>query len=231
MIMTIKAFSSRHNKTILDSDHPFIKEQYYDEDSYVFTGGFDLCFGSDSNDPDDMDDIEDNGIHTNCEKGEKIATVLCTFFDEDRILNEGQDIVYVSDMIDSDTCGAISTLVKSKLHKQEIDENKIFLSLFTCYIDRFYIYPKFRQRGIARYILENMEDILLYLFNTHIHSYVTCLKPQQPNKEGNWVDSHDENGDMLKRMIRVFKAAGYKRLGKSEFFACNCAATPARSRH
>jgi hypothetical protein len=217
--MVLKAFCSRHYMTIFDSSRPFISE-VDEEEEYMFTAGFNLHH-TNSDDKDFDDDINDDADY---EPGEVMATVYCTFFDEDKILNDNVDIVVQADMISSDLQGAIYTLTKSRTYKKMIDEDKIFLPLFTCYIDKFYIYPKYRKSGIARYIWDNIENILLHCFNTHIHCFVIIPKPQQPDDEGNWDNSIDENGEMLKRMIKVIKKAGFKQLGKSEYYALNCAA-------
>jgi hypothetical protein len=58
----------------------------------------------------------------------------------------------------------------------------------------------------------------------NIHSFVVYPKPQQPDPVGNWVNSPDDNGAMLKTMVSVIKKAGFKQLGKSGYYILNCAA-------
>ena len=199
--MILKAFSSRHRVYIDDNVLKFTN-MIYGEYVFVFNGGFDL-----------HDDDTD----------EKIATVSGIFFDEYKILNEGEDIVELADIIDVDVYRAMLDLSKSKLHNQDLDENKAWLPLFSCYIERIYIYPKFRSRGLGRYIFENLEQIFLHCFNTYIHSFVIYPKPQQPDEKNGWINSPDADGSILKRMIDILKKTGYKKIGKSRFYAINCA--------
>ena len=206
----LEAFSSRHDVSIFDAAESFSKA-VGEQEEYMFSGGFDLY------------EVELDDEYEEVDPKELIATVRAVFFDEDKILNEGQDIVDIADMTNSDTCGAIAALTKSKIHNQQLDDDKLFLPLFSSYIQRIYVYPKFRSSGVARYIFNNMADIFLHCFNTNIHSFVICPKPQQPDIHGNWSDSPDENDTMLKRMILLLKKSGYKKIYNSEYYAVNCA--------
>ncbi|MDR2941287.1 MAG: hypothetical protein LBV17_01670, partial [Treponema sp.] len=101
--MVLKAFSSRHNSLINDLTEEFISS--VDEmEKYSFVGGFTLH-------DDDTDEI--------------LATVRGVFFDEDKIEYENEDIVDIADMIDADVYGAMAALSKSKIHIQEVDEEKM----------------------------------------------------------------------------------------------------------
>ena len=128
--MILKAFSSRHYVSINDIEKTFT-EIIDEEEVYNFVGGF------------DFHDEETDEI---------IATVKGIFFDEDKIVNEGENISILADMLDGDVEGAMSTLSNSKIHNQVLDDEKAMLPLFSCYIQRIYIYPKYRRSGIARYI-------------------------------------------------------------------------------
>lgn len=78
--MKLEAFSSRYFETYIDIDEPFT-ESIYENQEYCFFGG---CTLKDE----DSDDL--------------IAIVEGYFFDEDKILDEGQDIVDIADMLDAD---------------------------------------------------------------------------------------------------------------------------------
>jgi len=199
--MVLKAFSSRHDLTIENLEENFDKT-LYEEGAFSFVAGFALH-------DEDTDEV--------------LATVKGRFFDEDKILNESEDIVDIADMIDSDTYDAIFALTKSKIYQQELNDDNVFLSLFTCYIERIYVYPKHRDKGIGSYILKNLDLIFLYCFNTPIHSFVIVPKPQQPGGKSGWENAPDEDGRMLKMMINRLKKEGYRKIGKTNFYAKNCA--------
>ena len=199
--IVLKASSSRHNSSIIDLNDKFISS--IDEmDKYSFIGEFALY-------DDDTDEI--------------LAKVSGIFFDEDKILTENEDIVDIADMIDADVYEAMASLTKSKLYNQEINEENMFLPLFSCYIQRIYVYPKYREKGIAHYIFLNLEQIFLHCFNAHIRSFVIFPKPQHPNEKNEWEDYPDKDGTMLKKMTSLLKNNGYKQIGKTGFYAKNCA--------
>jgi GNAT superfamily N-acetyltransferase len=200
--MILKAFSSRYDISISNLNNEFINS--VDEmEKYSFIGGFVLY-------DDDTDEI--------------LATVSGMFFDEDKILNENEDIVDIADMIDADVYGAMSVLSKNKIHNQEVNDEKMFLSLFSCYIQRIYVYPKYRKTGIAHYIFSNLEQIFLHCFNTPIHSFVIFPKPQQPNGKNAWENSPDNDGTMLKRMKKLLKINNFTQIGKTGYYIKNYAA-------
>lgn len=198
--MVLDAFSSRHYVAI-----PCIDEEFRcavnEEQMYSFYAGFSLK--------------DDNN-------GEIIALVNGTFFDEDRIMNEGESLVNVADMINGDIYGAISSLVDDELFTQGLNENKAMLPLFSCYIERVYIYPNYRNRGIASFVFNNLEQIFWHSFNTPIHCFVIYPKPQQPVSEHEWIDYPDDDGEMLKQMINVISKVGYQKLGDTGYYAINC---------
>jgi GNAT superfamily N-acetyltransferase len=204
--LILKAYSSRYNLEIKNLIEDFDKEIFeYDDGNKKFTfyGAFNLYINR------------------------KIATsVSGIFFDENKIINEYKNIVDIADIIDADVYDAIKTLYNSRIYKQEIFDDKIFSSLFTCYIQRVYVYPEFRKRGIARYIFKNLDKIFLHCFNTEIHCLVIIPKPQQPNKKEKyeeWVNTPDENGVMLNLMIKLLKIEGYKNIGKTNVYVKNYA--------
>lgn len=171
---------------------------------------------------DEMEEYSFRAFLSIFEEDTLVAEVYGVVFDEEKIINEGQDIVDIADMYDGDTEGAISTLIKSKIYKQELDENLIFTSPYSCYIEKVYVNPEYRGKGIGKYIFNNLYDIFLHCLNIHIRCFIIYPKPQQPDDEGNWENSPDEDGSMKKLMIDVIKKSGYREIGKSGYFAINC---------
>lgn len=201
--MKLEAFSSRHFETYIDIDEPFT-ESIDENQEYCFFGGFTLK-------DEDSDDL--------------IAIVEGYFFDEDKIVDEGQDIVDIADMLDADVYGAMYALTHSRLYKKEVDMDLAMRSLFSCYISRVFVYETYRGKGIGRYIFENLSAICLHCFNTQIHCFVICPKPQHPTDNNTWVDSEDKDGKMLKLMVSTIIKSGYRQISKTEFYAINCAAS------
>ena len=116
----------------------------------------------------------------------------------------------------------MANLTASKVFKQELDENLAFVPLYDCYIQNYFITPKFENSGIETYLFKNLYDIFLYCFNTHIRCFVACPAPQHEEKDGSWVDIPDADGSIKNSLIEFHKQMGYKALGKSGFYAVNC---------
>ena len=178
--MILKSWTTRNTLKIENINNDFkenIDDIFFEGKEYSFTGGFTL--------------YNNNKI---------IAQVSGIFFDEDKIKYEYGSIVGIADVINSDVYDAIKTLSKSKIYYQEIDEEKYFLPLFTCYIQQIYVYPEYRKKGIARFIFKNMKKIFKYCFNTEIHCLIIIPKPQQPIKKEKyeeWINTPDDDGLIL----------------------------------
>ena len=206
--MILKAFTTRDEFKIKNSNGSFkenLQEMSIEGEEYTFTAGFTLH------------DRKNRKI---------IADVSGIFFDEDKIKYEYGSIVEIADMIDSDVYESVKALYKSKIYNQEIDEEKYFLPLFSCYIQRIYVYPEYRNKGIARFIFKNLDQLFLYLFNTNIHCLFIIPKPQEPikrEKYKEWKNTPDEDGMILKRMIKLLKMEGYKQIGRTNIYCKNYA--------
>lgn len=151
----------------------------------------------------------------------RVAEVHGFVLDEDKILNEHQNMIDIADIYTGDACNAISALVKSPIYKQELDDDLVILPPYTCYIETLYVYPKYRENGVGKYLFNNLYNILLYSLNINTRCFVICPTPQEPI-DHSWKNSLDSDGSMMKLMINVLKKCGYKRIGKTEFYAINC---------
>lgn len=214
MNLKIDAYSSNHS-VLIDTGDSFKNQlDRMEEMKYCFDCGFSLY------ETDEYGDVIEGGL---------IAEVHGILFDKDKILNDNLTLDEVADWTDGDAFGGMVHLLKSKVFKEEIDEDKFFMPLFECYISTLYVYPKYRNQGLGKYIFENLCDILEHCFNVTIHCIYIYPNPQVPKKVSNltsWVDLDDnKKDDMKKHMISVLHKAGYRRLGKNTgYFVLNCAA-------
>lgn len=200
--MILKSWSSKNEVCVVDRNSSFEEALDIDE-KYAFQGGFSF---------------------QNAETNEILAEFKGIFFDEDGMYDNDFSAIDVADMFDSDTESAMSFLVESQMYNQELNEDKVIMSLHSGYIERFYVYPKYRNRGLANYILNNLEEILLFCFNIKVHSLVTYPKPQCPDLKGEWVDYPDEDGAIKRLMIKIFNKHGFSEIDKTGFYAKNYAA-------
>lgn len=87
-------------------------------------------------------------------------------------------------------------------------------------MERYYIIPQYRNKGIGSYLLNNLDKILNYFLNVNIKCFIIYPNPQVPiNKE--WKDIEDKKSEMKKLMEKIIKNAGYKQINKSGYYAIN----------
>lgn len=85
-----------------------------------------------------------------------------------------------------------------------------------CYIDIFYIYPEFRNKGIATYLINNLPMILKYSLNISIRASILCVYPLMPTKNGWQALPENEEAAMSELMTRFFIKNGYEEMNKGK---------------
>ncbi len=150
---------------------------------------------------------------------EIVAKITGTFLDEERCLNDEMDLYYISDIIDQESADAFSALLDDERYKYVSDDIS-WRPLLTCYLDTFYVMPEYRGKGIGTYLLSNLPDIFNVYLNRYIHAIVTYPKPLPLSGE---TITEKEESEMLLKMKRHLKRAGYAEIGKSNFYIQNFA--------
>lgn len=135
----------------------------------------------------------------------KVAVIKGIIFDNYLIEDDEESIANIADSIDGDVGGAMAMLY----YDENYDE-----SGEVCYIDRFYISPRFRQRGIGSYLLDNLQDILKYLLNANIAYFVTFINPR--NSKG------EDDNKMKKIMMNIFSKSDFEEIDNSGYYAKTC---------
>ena len=184
----------------IDTNKAFTESFRYDEaynNTFCFNAGFDLFL---------MDEYdEDNECYN---KKDLVATVEAQFFKTDYINAYDIDIKELADTISSDTYKAILTLLSSNL----LDEDRIVETPLVCYLSRLYISSQYRNKGIATYILNNLQEIFEYITSEASHIFITLPCPQEQDKEGRWNNTCNE--EMLDNMIKILEKHGFKSIGE-----------------
>lgn len=81
------------------------------------------------------------------------------------------------------------------------------------YISRLYVMPKYRQNGIGKYLLNNIESILEETIGFNIGCFLTFICPLDYDGK-TWTPNGDD--EMRKIMKRLFKSNGFKNIKNSE---------------
>lgn len=94
----------------------------------------------------------------------------------------------------------------------EFDENLM-------YIDRIYINEKFRELGIASYVINSLNEILEYSVNLSPNVLILLPAPQEVGEDGLLQEVRDEkiNENDKKRLINLYEKLGFKMLKNSNY--------------
>lgn len=138
----------------------------------------------------------------------QVGKIVASFIDEGNCLDDGVNPFIIADDDNADFGIAIDAMHHARAY-EELSINKEWKPLFTVYMDTFYIYPEYRNKGIGTYLLENIGEILRIFTNKDIHAVGVILKPQCLNGE---TMTEEEEVAMLRKMQRIFKRAGYKKI-------------------
>lgn len=146
------------------------------------------------------------------ELDKKVAYIKGTIFDEDKLLDIGIDIVEGADFISQENYDSCYWLSKSEVYKNKA-EDWIFCNAFSGYLATFYIYDSYRNKGIAKYLLNNLNVFLKYSLNIDLRCLCTYPQPQSPEK---WDNIKDEK--MKKVMIDTILKCGFKAVENENYF-------------
>lgn len=197
MELIIKPYHS-HKLCIIDTNESFTESFDYEvacNNIYYFKVGFNL-YATDEN-------YEEKDI---------AATVEGHFFKYNRIDEFNIDILDLADTISDDVHKAIMTLVDNTL-LAEVDMEYMPL---ICYLGRLYIYPKYRNKGIATYIYENLQELFEYATSDLTSVFITLPCPQEPTLDGKWENISNDN--MFEQMVSLLNKHEFKSVGKEGFY-------------
>ena len=184
----------------IDTNKTFAESFRYDEahnNVFCFNAGFDLFL---------MDEYdEDNECYN---KKDIVAAVEAQFFKTDYIYDYDMDITELADIISGDTHKAILTLLDNNL----LDEDKIWETPLVCYLSRLHISSQYRNKGIATYILNNLQEIFEHITSEASHIFITLPCPQEQDKEGRWKNTCNE--EMLDNMVKILENHNFKSIGE-----------------
>ena len=138
----------------------------------------------------------------------QVAKIVASFIDEENCLNDDVDAFFMADGENGDFGNAIYAMQHARAYK-ELSVNKEWKPLFTVYMDAFYVYPEYRNKGIGTYLLNNIGEIFRIFTNKDIHAVGVILNPQCLKGESM---TEKEEAAMLRKMQRLFKRAGYKKI-------------------
>lgn len=147
-----------------------------------------------------------------------VAEVYGTFYDDTEIINDGVTRLYYADMIDGDNLDAMAALEKSGLMGLDTGLDMMFSDMHDVYLDRVFVTPEYRNKGVLSTICDNMYEIFKHHFNVHTRCVVVFPYPEEP--EDGWK-SEEERDELYKVMTEALEKKGFERMTDSEFFGKN----------
>lgn len=125
-----------------------------------------------------------------------VGEIEVILLDEDELDYHHLDVLDVVDTYSGEASSAMGALLKFKPYTE-----LPFLTGNTVYVENFYIYPKYRNKGIATYIWENFGEILKYCIGRKICAITTSIYPI--------LKDNEEAEKMIKIMSKVLERTGF----------------------
>lgn len=200
MNLYFKPFYKKDSYTI-DTNIPFNDDCDFEASvhKYYINAGFDLYA------------VNDEYANT----GKVVATVNAIFFNIKEINKDNINIVDIADVMDTsftdDIVEAIELFINNDflLKKEKVN--------CFCYLNRVYVYPEFRNHGIASYLFENIQQIFKYITDNEIQIIFIFPKPQEPSNNG-WRNSEDTDNIMINKMVSKIQQFNFVPVEETGFY-------------
>ena len=189
---------------IIDTNIPFYEDGDFEAivHKYFVRTGFNLML------------VDDDYNETN----DIVATIKAVFLRYDNIRNDVINFIDAVDTINTpytdDIVRAVTTLINSQLLPKE--QSRISL---ICYLSRVYVYSKFRNKGVANYIFENLQEIFEYITGEQTNLIIIYPQPQEPSGD-RWHNVEDE--EMKQKMISKLEQNYFKPISDTGFYFKLC---------
>lgn len=141
----------------------------------------------------------------------------------------GADVFSVVDSFNGDTCSGFALLMNNRIVQNKYEEYMSSIrDIRHCssgILQNLYVYLDYRQNGIGKFLLENLNDIMVRFFDMDLLALSTYLNPfynddinagyaKHPERE--LTDSEEK---MLEGMRKFVKKLGFKKVrGKKDYY-------------
>lgn len=106
----------------------------------------------------------------------KVAIVNAIFLNIKNMYNDGINIEDVADVIDTPYTDDIVSAIELFFNNNLLPETDFDKTVSLCYLNRVYIYPEFRNNGIATYIFDNIQEIFNIKYISYLDIFFTSRK-------------------------------------------------------
>lgn len=146
------------------------------------------------------------------EKEIVIGQLIGTFFEPEAQMNDA-DFWDVCDSIDGDLECMASEIVDNNLN---ISEEICTMNNSIFYIDELFIDEKYREHGIGKFVLKQLDKFMLYSLNLDVGTIVTYPFAMEGTIKDGYKRIKDEEKfeETLKRVKKFYRSCGFKNVGK-----------------
>ena len=134
-----------------------------------------------------------------------IVSLSGYFYDMDYIYKYGQNLFDIFDMCSDDT-NKLYDILFDEEENIKIDYQTFSDNIF--YLDRIYVEKDYRNKGYAKLLLKQLEDLIKYVVKLQVGILVVCAQPFEKDGDGEKMIRDDK---VLKRkLIELYKNVGFK---------------------
>lgn len=148
----------------------------------------------------------------------QMAHVVIYCFDMERIKASEVNLDYVSDSIKGDVYFSMSVLAENKLIPMGGWKKKPML----CYIDKLYIKPEFRHKGLGSWLMENVEELIKFYYDKEAYGFVTYPRPLDGRNPDDITEKLDKTSEMYQLMVNLITKNGFSEIQESNCFFKKC---------
>ena len=141
-----------------------------------------------------------------------IGTIEGKCFDIIYANNYGLSLYDVFDQEDADTSSLIPYLLDNN---GDIKDEYYSIYSNVYYLDRIEIQDKYKGKGYAKFLLNNLEEILMYVAKINFGIIIIQAQPFDRVNGQCIMDYKDKK--RMERLVKLYEDAGFKRIGKSNY--------------
>lgn len=139
-----------------------------------------------------------------------IVSLSGYFYDMDYIYKYGQSLFDTFDMCGDDT-NKLYDILFDEEENIRIDYQTFSNNIF--YLDRIYVEKDYRNKGYAKLLLKQLEDLIKYVFKLDVGIIAVCAQPFEKNGVGEKMIRDDKT--LKRKLIELYKNVGFKEINSN----------------
>lgn len=161
--------------------------------------------------------------------GKPVAFIKLYLMESYYVVYGGSDVLSVADSFNDDTCSGFEILMNNRIvqdkYEEYMDSIRDERHCSSGILQNLYVYPEYRQNGIGKFLLENLNDIMVRFFDMDLLVLSTYLNPFHNDEINAGYAKHpereltDSEEKMLEGMRKFVKKLGFKKVrGKKDYY-------------